>query len=191
MLADTLREANRASPRSSRRRSGICHQRNPKASLAKASKCDDRWQSDPRVSHRSRTTTEHVQGTVVARAADYNPGWSFHLDPKTSSLSNKAFTVRQPPARSLYRTVDRGCSCPARSTGRPTEVTAEREVPVIRIHRVEGPLTLQAGIRRTASIGGSNWAHCRRSADTIHALKRTLLPWMAGSAAASVTLWTL
>jgi hypothetical protein len=25
----------------------------------------------------------HVQGTIIARAADYNPDWSFHLDPKT------------------------------------------------------------------------------------------------------------
>lgn len=25
----------------------------------------------------------HVQGTVIGRPAEYNPGWSFHLDPKT------------------------------------------------------------------------------------------------------------
>lgn len=25
----------------------------------------------------------HVQGKVVPRPADYNPGWSFHLDPET------------------------------------------------------------------------------------------------------------
>ncbi|MBS80718.1 hypothetical protein [Variovorax sp.] len=27
-----------------------------------------------------------VQGIVVKGAADYNPGWSFHLDPKTISF---------------------------------------------------------------------------------------------------------
>lgn len=25
----------------------------------------------------------HVQGTIIPKAADYNPDWSFHLDPKT------------------------------------------------------------------------------------------------------------
>ena len=25
----------------------------------------------------------HVQGTIVQRPVDYNPSWSFHLDPKT------------------------------------------------------------------------------------------------------------
>ncbi|MDM0018014.1 BP74-related protein [Variovorax saccharolyticus] len=46
------------------------------------------------------TSKSQVQGTIVSKPADYNPGWSFHLDPASLRFFDFAMEVRD--AASLY-----------------------------------------------------------------------------------------
>ena len=48
----------------------------------------------------------HVQGTVIPKAADYNPGWGFHLDPASIGFFEMQIEVCDANASYVERHLD-------------------------------------------------------------------------------------
>ena len=55
------------------------------------------------------TTMPHVVGRILKRPAEYNPGWSFHLDPATISFFEFAIEVCDANTRYVEDHLDEAC----------------------------------------------------------------------------------